>query len=109
MTPAYAAPEQLRGGRVGIHTDVYALGVILYELLAGRVPFDPRDKTTGEFEQLIAEHEATPPSTMARGHGRRLTTESGLARARRSGPISTCCVSPRCTRIRSGDTRRSTC
>jgi serine/threonine-protein kinase len=66
MTPAYAAPEQIRGERVGIHTDVYSLGVILFELLTGELPFDLSNLTPGEAATIIAEHEPGKPSSIAR-------------------------------------------
>ncbi len=65
MTPAYAAPEQIRGERVGVHTDVYSLGVILYELLAGRPPFNLSDLTPSEAERVIVENEPEKPSAVA--------------------------------------------
>jgi serine/threonine-protein kinase len=65
LTPAYASPEQLRGTAVTVATDVYGLGVILYQLLAGRLPHDVAGKTLGEIERLICEDEPVRPSAAA--------------------------------------------
>ena len=56
-TPAYMAPEQIRGKNIDARTDIYALGIVLYELLVGRKPFDGES----EYDLLKAQVEDTPP------------------------------------------------
>lgn len=64
FTPEYASPEQVRGMPVSTASDVYALGVILYELLTGRRPFRLDGELLAEIERIVATESPPRPSTM---------------------------------------------
>lgn len=64
LTPRYASPEQLRGDRVNIATDVFSLGVILYELLSGAWPFGNPRSVLSELSRVATDATAKPPSTV---------------------------------------------
>ena len=70
-TPAYLAPEQAAGDAVDHRADLYSLGVVAYEMLAGRPPFEGRTA-----QQLLAAHVTEPPEPL---HRRRPTVPPGLA------------------------------
>jgi serine/threonine-protein kinase len=57
-TPAYMAPEQFHSSHVGPTADLYALGVILFEMLAGKPPF------SGTFKEIVAQHMMVAPEPL---------------------------------------------
>jgi hypothetical protein len=67
MTPNYASPEQLRGQRVTIASDVYALGVLLFELVAGTRPYDVEGQPLDVALARVLETRSGRPSVAARG------------------------------------------
>ncbi|MEM8558568.1 MAG: serine/threonine-protein kinase, partial [Bacteroidota bacterium] len=66
LTPEYAAPEQISGDAITTATDVYALGVVLYELLVGQRPYAFDHTSATAIERAILETEPTKPSTAVR-------------------------------------------
>lgn len=85
-TPAYASPEQIRGEPVGVATDIYSLGVNLYELLTGRRPYNLESLGWDESARIICERDATRPSSVVLSKANATADTEAIVKARKTTP-----------------------
>ncbi|HSC08321.1 MAG TPA: protein kinase [Steroidobacteraceae bacterium] len=85
LTPDYASPEQIKGENLTTATDIYSLGVVLYELIAGRLPYQLKLQSAAQLEQAIVAADPARPSSGVSGESSivRGTSQKRLARALR--------------------------
>lgn len=80
MTPSYASPEQLQNKSVTTATDVYSLGIILYELLSGHRPFEAKENDIKEIYKAVIELEPPLPSAVAQTFSKQFKQTDGATR-----------------------------
>ena len=78
LTPQYASPEQIRGEHVSTASDVYSLGLVLYELLAGRRPYQLEGADQLALSRAIEAMAISPPSSAARDRAARKALQGDL-------------------------------
>ncbi len=80
MTPEYASPEQIRGRSISTVSDVYSLGVLLYELLTGHRPYHLSRLSPGEVERVVCDTDPARPSTVVRRVQENTTPDGEITR-----------------------------
>ena len=83
LTPGYASPEQIKGETITTVSDVYSLGIVLYELLTGRHPYRRQNSTPQEITHAACEIEPEKPSTAVR----RVKTTAGHCNSQGSSAV----------------------
>ena len=89
LTPEYSSPEQIEREPVTTATDVFALGILLYELLSGEHPFRRKGRQPHEVMRAICEDDPPPPSAVAGAHASQIRGELDIitATALRKQPV----------------------
>lgn len=102
LTPAYASPEQVRGEPIGTASDIYSLGVLLYEFLTGTRPYELASQQPMDVVRVVCQHEPPRPSTRvletvsrpdeADDAGHRRQTDARRLHRRLSGDLDVICL-----------------